>query len=99
MSRIPPVPRLPYLLLGGLTLVCFGGPVAMLVIVRGGPGARWPPDRAIEWVVIGLVFTLAIALFLACVSLGWWYPHLCRSKDRARRGNLPDSRFQIPDSR
>ena len=83
MSRIPPVPRLPYLLLGGLTLVSFGGPFAMLVIVRGGPSAGWPPDRAVEWVVIGLVFTLAAALFLACVSLGWWYPGLRRGRKPA----------------
>jgi hypothetical protein len=85
MSRIPPVPRLPYVLLGGLTLVSFGGPFAMLVVVRGGPGVGWPPDRAVEWVVIGLVFTSAVALFLACVSLGWWYPGLRRSRERARR--------------
>jgi hypothetical protein len=74
MSRRPPVPRLPYLLLGGLTLVSFGGPFAMLVAVRGGSSARWPPDRSVEWVVIGLVCTLALALFCACVSLSWWYP-------------------------
>jgi hypothetical protein len=73
MKRVPPVPRLPYLLLGGLTLVSFGGPFAMLVIVRGGPSPRWPPDRSIEWVVISLVCTLALALFGACVSIGWWY--------------------------
>jgi hypothetical protein len=83
MSRVPPVPRMPYLLLGGLTLVSFGGPFAMLVIVRGGPSARWPPDRAVEWVVIGLVFTLAAALFSACVSLGWWYPGLRPSQKAA----------------
>src|SRR5262249_58632636 len=71
MSRIPPVPRLPYLLLGGLTLVCFGGPVAMLVIVRGGPSSDWPPDRAVEWLVIGLVFGLVVVLFSACGSGSW----------------------------
>ena len=83
MSRVPTVPRLPYFLLGGLTLVSFGGPFAMLVIVWGGPSAGWPPDRAVEWVVIGVVFTLAIVLFLACISLGWWYPGLGRSKKPA----------------
>src|SRR5262249_42826943 len=73
MTRIPSVPKLPYVLLGALTLVTFGGPLAMLVVVRGGPSARGPPDRAVEWIVIGLVFTLAIGLFSACVSIGWWY--------------------------
>ena len=62
MSRVPPLPRFPYYLLGGLTLVSFGGPFVMLVVVRGGPRGDWPPDRAVEWIVIGLVFGLAIAL-------------------------------------
>jgi hypothetical protein len=83
MRRIPDVPRLPFLLLGGLTLITVGGPFAMLMIVRGGPSARWPPDRAVEWIVIGLVFGLAVALFFACVSIGWWYPRSRRSKGRS----------------
>jgi uncharacterized membrane protein YedE/YeeE len=74
MSRIPPLPRLPYFLLGALTLVSFGGPVAMYAAIRGGPSADWPPDRLGEWVVIGLVLGLAIVLFAACVTVGWWYP-------------------------
>jgi hypothetical protein len=74
MSRIPPLPRLPYFLLGALTLVSFGGPFAMFVAIRGGPSADWPPDRAVEWIVIGVVTGLAIALFSACVTIGSWYP-------------------------
>jgi hypothetical protein len=85
MRRVPRVPRLPYLLLGALTLVAFGGPLAVLVIVRGGSSTRWPPDRAVEWIVIGLVFGLAVALFFACVSIGWWYPRLRGSKGRPSR--------------
>ncbi len=72
MSRMPPLPRMPYVLLGLLTFACFGGPFALL-IVRGGERGDWPPDRAIEWVVIALVFTATAALFVACVTLGWWY--------------------------
>jgi uncharacterized membrane protein YedE/YeeE len=74
MSRIPPLPRLPYFLLGALTLVTFGGPLAMLLVVRGGPSPDWPPDRLVEWIVIGEVIGLAIVLFSACVTIGWWYP-------------------------
>lgn len=92
MSRVPPVPRLPYFLLGGLTLISFGGPFAMLVIVRGGPSARWPPDRLVEWVVIGLVCTLAVTLFWACVTLGWWYPAARRGRPRAVRDPASPSR-------
>jgi hypothetical protein len=80
MSRVPPLPWLPNALLGLLTLACFGGPFALL-IVRGGPSGDWPPDRAIEWIVIGLVFTLTAALFITCVTVGWWYPWPGRGKE------------------
>jgi hypothetical protein len=89
MSRMPPLPRLPYVLLGLLTLACFGGPFALL-IVRGGARADWPPDRMIEWVVIALVFTAATALFIACVTLGRWY----RPPGRDEKG--PESRTPVP---
>jgi hypothetical protein len=80
MRRITPLPWLPYGLLGLLTLACFGGPFALL-IVRGGPSRDWPPDRIIEWVVIGLVFTSAAALFVACVTVKWWYSWPGRGKE------------------
>ncbi len=48
--RQTPLPRLPYVLLGAMTLVSFGGPFVILVVVRGGPSARWPPDRPVEWI-------------------------------------------------
>jgi hypothetical protein len=69
-----------------MTLVSFGGPFVMLVIIRGGARANWPPDRPVEWFTIGLVLTLAIALFVACVSIGWWYAparRIARTKDEA----------------
>jgi len=68
------LPTLPYVLLGAMTLISFGGPFVILLIVRGGASANWPPDRPVEWITIGLVVWLAIALFLACASIGWWYP-------------------------
>jgi uncharacterized membrane protein YedE/YeeE len=74
MKRIPTIPRLPYFLLGALTLVAFGGPFVMFVVVRGGPRSDWPPDRVVEWIVIGLILGLAVSLFSACVTVGWWYP-------------------------
>ena len=36
-----------------MTVVSFGGPFLILVVVRGGASADWPPDRAIEWITIG----------------------------------------------
>jgi hypothetical protein len=89
MSRMPPLPRLPFALLGLLTLASFGGPFALL-IVRGGDHNGWPPDRAIEWIVIALVFTTTTALFVACVTIGWWYRHPSRFKGgHDRRGSAP----------
>ncbi len=73
MSRNPPAPRLPYVLLGAMTLVSFGGPFAVFLVLRGGLRSDWPPDRRIEWIVIGTVIGLAVALFLACLTIGWWY--------------------------
>ena len=71
-----PAPRLrplPYVLLGAMTLASFGGPFAMLAVIRGGQSARWPPDRPVEWITIGVVVALVVALFCACVSIGAWY--------------------------
>jgi hypothetical protein len=74
------LPALPYALLGAMTLISFGGPFLILLVVRGGADSNWPPDRPVEWVTIGLVTWLAIALFLACVSIHWWYPPARRAQ-------------------
>ena len=42
MSGKEPLPRLPYVLLGAMTVVSFGGPFLILFVVRGGNSARWP---------------------------------------------------------
>jgi hypothetical protein len=86
MSRIPPLPRTPNALLGLLTLVCFGGPLALWLVVRGGESGEWPPDRAVEWGAFGLLVVAAAALFLACLTVGWWYPW----PGRDRRGHEPE---------
>ncbi len=80
---VPPVRPRPSVLLGAMTLASFGGPFAMLAVIQGGPSARWPPDRPVEWITIGLVVGLVVTLFCACVSIGAWYkgawPALARS--------------------
>lgn len=83
MRRIPPLPRLPNALLGLLTLVCFGGPLALWLVVRGGSSADWPPDRAVEWGAFVLVASSGVVLFVACVTVGWWYPWPDRGRGRA----------------
>lgn len=85
MSGIPPLPRLPYLVLGLLTLDCFVGPLALGLILRGGASGAWPPDRPIEWIVAGLVTASAAALFLACLTVRWWYPWASRGEREAGR--------------
>jgi hypothetical protein len=94
MSRMPPLPRLPFALLGLLTLACFGGPFALLV-VRGGPSGDWPPDRPVEWIVIAAVLLAVLALFVACVTVGWWYPW----PDRGKGTNSPSDPGSAPATR
>jgi hypothetical protein len=67
------LPRLPYVLLGAMTLVSFIGPFVILATMWGGRSSKWPPDRPVEWVTIAVVIGLVIALFVACLSIGWWY--------------------------
>jgi hypothetical protein len=64
--------RLPYVLLGAMTFVSFGGPFVILAVVRGGRSSKWPPDRPVEWGMIAVVLSLEVILFLACVTVGWW---------------------------
>jgi len=56
-----------------MTVASFGGPFVILGVVWGGESSRWPPDRPVEWITIGLVFGLTIALFFTCVTIGWWH--------------------------
>ena len=97
MRRIPPLPRLPNALLGLLTLDCFGGPLALWLVVRGGASGEWPPDRAIEWLVAGVVVTSAAALFLACITIGWWYPWPGRRRTQAGPGRIVSGLGRRPD--
>jgi hypothetical protein len=83
MSRIPPLPRLPNVLLGLLSVICFGGPLPVWLVLGGGTSGVWPPDRPIEWLVVGVVITAAAALFVACITVGWWYPWPGRGRGRA----------------
>jgi hypothetical protein len=77
--------NLPYALFAALSLVCFGGPFVVLVVVQGGPSPRWPPDRPLEWITIALVIGLFVAFFLACVTLSWWHvPSQSQERRRSR---------------
>ncbi len=73
MKSADPLPRLPYFLLAALTVVSFGGPFVIVAVVRGGASAAWPPDRPLEWLTISLVLGLFLCLFLACLSIRFWF--------------------------
>jgi hypothetical protein len=73
MSPAEPLPRLPYVLLVALSLVAFGGPFVIFFVIRGGESASWPPDRWIEWATVGVVLVLFLALFVACVTIRFWF--------------------------
>ena len=71
MSRpaLPPTPRLPWVVLGVMTLLTLGGPVAIGVVLRGGPRATWPPDRPVEWVAVLGISGMVLALMAVATGI------------------------------
>jgi hypothetical protein len=67
---ITKLPRLPFVLLGAMTVFSFGGPVAIGYVLRGGASPRWPPDRPVEWATLLGISGMVLVLMLACLSLG-----------------------------
>jgi hypothetical protein len=72
MSASRPLSRLPYVLLAAMSFVSFAGPFVVLATIRGGRDPGWPPDRPVEWGMIGAVLALEVILFFACISAVWW---------------------------
>jgi hypothetical protein len=68
----PKLPRLPYILLGLMTLFSFGGPLAFGFVLAGGKSDRWPPDRPAEWATLIGISAVVVILMLLCLSLAWW---------------------------
>ncbi len=70
MTGPPPrLPRLPFVLLGAMTLATFGGPLLIGASLRGGQRPEWPPDRPVEWATLLGVSGTVAGLMLACLSL------------------------------
>ncbi len=65
----PRLPRLPFVLLGAMTLLTLGGPVAIGFVLRGGASPIWPPDRPVEWATLIVTSAAVAALMVACLSL------------------------------
>ena len=96
MSASDPLPRLPSVLLIALSIVSFGGPFVMVGVIRAGGSPGWPPDRPIEWLTAGVVLTLFLILFVACVTLSAWFrpgtklvSRGDRKKDHCRSSSRP----------
>ncbi len=68
----PAPPKLPLVMLGLLTALTIMGPLMILAAIVGGPSPHWPPDRAVEWVVVVGVIVAFIVLMTACLTCGIW---------------------------
>ena len=79
-----PVPRLPFILLVLMTAATFGGPLTFGVFLRGGASREWPPDRAVEWVMLAATCGLVVFLMGCCFWLGW-----SNLRDLKRARNTP----------
>jgi hypothetical protein len=87
---IPRNLRLAYILFAILTLNTFGGPLALVAVLRGGDHPGWPPDRAVEWATLLAVTGLTV---LILVLLGLiWVGHMREmqaAKEARRRAETP----------
>jgi hypothetical protein len=60
----------PYVLLGLLTIATLGGPLAILLTLRGGARPVWPPDRPVEWWTFLGSIAAELVLLSACLVIG-----------------------------
>ena len=66
----PPLARTPFVLLGLLTIATLGGPLAILLTLRGGARTVWPPDRPLEWWTFGIAIAAFLGLLVTCLTIG-----------------------------
>ena len=82
-------PRLPWVVLGVMTTLTFGGPLLIGAVLRGGERTTWPPDRAVEWATL-IGTSLAVVVLMAC-ALG-----MALANNRRPRDNPPSRRSGGP---
>ncbi len=87
------VSKLPLVLLGLQTLMTLGGPLAILLVLRGGRSRSWPPDRSVEWMTFWAVVTVFVALMLACLAIGLinWRRMMSAASSSGGRGERRDA--------
>jgi hypothetical protein len=71
-SRLASIPVAwgPLVLLGLLTAATVGGPLAILLVLRGGARPHWPPDRAVEWWTFAGCVGGYVVLLGSCLVVG-----------------------------
>ncbi len=52
------------------TVIMIGGPFGIGAILKGGESSDWPPDRAIEWIVVGSICGVFAVILLLILTLG-----------------------------
>ncbi|GAC1451431.1 MAG: hypothetical protein NVSMB9_36390 [Isosphaeraceae bacterium] len=86
MKTLPARPPMaPLVMLGLLTAATLLGPFAIFLTIRGGRSPDWPPDRPIEWWVLGLVCAAVVVLMAGCLTAGLW-----SRSTTPTRGSLPE---------
>ena len=71
MNKAPvPLPKTPFVLLGLMTVLTVGGPIAITQAIKGGASPGWPPDRPVEWWTFGLVTGAVLIVMSACLAIG-----------------------------
>ncbi len=65
----PGPPRFPVVLLALLSVLTLAGPFVIFGVIRGGTRPGWPPDRPLEWWILGGIVGLFSALMIATVGV------------------------------
>jgi heme/copper-type cytochrome/quinol oxidase subunit 3 len=85
-----------------LTMMTFGGPMAIVLVGRGGDRPGWPPDRPVEWwtfgiVTIGFLLLMGSCILDATLTLRRSRHHAARpdAESRPGRANPDDDRSEV----
>ncbi|CAN5733819.1 hypothetical protein BH23PLA1_BH23PLA1_07350 [soil metagenome] len=87
-----PLRRLPFVLLGLMTVVTFLGPFVILLVLRGGRRPVWPPDRPVEWVVFWGVSGVVAGLMVACLGVSLKFQGQFARSGEGKVGDLKSGR-------
>ena len=52
------------------TVIMIGGPFGIGAILKGGESPDWPPDRPVEWLVVGSICGVFGLILVMILSLG-----------------------------